>query len=270
MERTHTEKQSDTCAVFLLAHPDDDIFIRPLMRRSIDENLRCVVIILTNATAQKGRKRELLNAISIFCAINDVHFIGETLTVEDKSAIFHLNSLNTAVQRVLKNLPKIHRLVTHAWEMGHPDHDAAHLVGKAVALNNNIPEALSTTYYRKGSRPWLLSVQAPQLSSRPVRTLQLSWHERLDMLAAVRFYPSQMKTFMGLLPFMLLRAVSGSGLYIQDLRDSDAPRLPEDTTIGLSMTESRFDVTPEVIARCARAFLEQFETPSSNSTGHNR
>jgi LmbE family N-acetylglucosaminyl deacetylase len=159
-----------------------------------------------------------------------------------------------ALYAAMKSVENIGAIVTHAWEGGHPDHDAAHLLGLFLAQKLGVLEhSRAVSFYRaSASKTPLFIVQYPPPGGQGYRRAPITWSEAWDMALAVRYYPSQTKTFLGLAPWVFARALFDRSLWIQSLARSTAPERPVQTPL---LSETRFGVSFEHCADRARAFL---------------
>jgi hypothetical protein len=94
-----------------------------------------------------------------------------------------------------------------AWEGGHADHDAAHLIGLAVARSQGVLEQTWEFSLYNGYRvPWkLFRVLSPIPRPQGMVARRLTWSEAFRTLALCFKYPSQWKTWVGLFPPSLYR-----------------------------------------------------------------
>lgn len=239
--------QKSSLAVFILAHPDDDVFVRPLIRRAIASGKICQIFILTSSTDHLKRKAEIEAACADFGSSCELIFLGEELSIRDGVALDHLMDIYQAILAHLADDPSrlASEVYTHAWEFGHPDHDAAHLVAGAIARHLSIAEqSRSVTFYRAKDGPLPLSVQSPHFERNANTRLRLTLRERFDLLMAVRFYPSQWKTFIGLWPFMLLKSGFAGRIHTAPLSESAAPDIPDHIKPAQTLSDTRFNISP--------------------------
>jgi N-acetylglucosamine malate deacetylase 2 len=155
-------------ALLLVAHPDDEtIGASAVMPRISD----CAVAYLTDGApldprfwspAAKGsraeyaclRWREALSALALAgVPPTRIHWLGGV----DQDAIFDLPNLIPRFQALLRQLtPQV--VITHPYEGGHPDHDAASLVTHAAIEmlrcdQPDTPELVEmTSYHRRGGK----------------------------------------------------------------------------------------------------------------------
>lgn len=216
--------------LFLLAHPDDDLFVRPLlMERS--ENRKAVVFLTngevpgraTGETRRREAKRALRNT-----SVETIIWVGMDAGIVDGTLAHRIEAAHAALLESTKSMGSVSRVITHAWEGGHPDHDAAHLIGLAVAKGNRVlSESLVAPYYRaprSGPVPFL--VMSPLQESGPVERRPMTLMEGLRLLGSIRHYPSQLVPLAGLAPGMILATLFRRQFSLQAMDQSPAPKRP--------------------------------------------
>ncbi|MEM6415335.1 MAG: PIG-L family deacetylase [Pseudomonadota bacterium] len=243
--------------LFLLAHPDDEILVRPLIVRSLKAN-GAIVVYLTKGNGNDAQIRplEALKALEdIGVPKQAVFFIGHELDILDGKAISNLQPL---FDRLTDQafLPSIGSLVTHAFEGGHPDHDAAHIIGLKLAHFFSISQvSFAIPFYRRsksGFPPYIVQYPPPDVPG--FQRIHLDFDEAITIVLAIRHHPSQIKTFIGLGPWLIMRAIFDRTLYVQKLSESVAPNRPMDEPL---LIEKRYNVLFQNIAKEAHSFLER-------------
>lgn len=216
--------------LFLLAHPDDELFVYPFLMDISDQP--AVIAYLTNGSGEglashKVRQKEAERSIAA-AGHHDIAWIG----IEHSIQADHLGASIAKAYQALLNLtdqrgpPR--RIITHAWEGGHPDHDAAHLLGRTLARRFNIEErSLAFPYYRApSSGPWPFRVMAPLKVNGDILSRRLSLKEGLSAFRGILFHPSQTVSFIGLSPGMFTTLILRRQIFCQLLSASSAPSRP--------------------------------------------
>jgi LmbE family N-acetylglucosaminyl deacetylase len=250
------------CDIFLLAHPDDDIFVRPVIRGSLRVSRRVVVIYLTNGAAggrfaPSRRRQEALVALrSAGVRDDDIHFTGIVGDVPDGGLFDHLATSLDSILAALQGLCLPSRVISHAWEGGHPDHDAAHLLAIATARRLDcLSDSLAFPSYRTPDVwPLPFAVCKPLRMNGQRCDQRLSLVESLETLAALRHYRSQWVTFLGLGPGLAWQYCVCRSVPLQQLGMSSAPQRP---TAKPLLAEKRFHVDWNHCARLATTFLSE-------------
>ena len=246
----------------MLAHPDDDVFVRPVLLAGVRAGRAPVVIYLTSGDAggrQDPHMRRVESLRALACAgvaTHDVHFVGIDAQIPDGRLVGFLDrALAHAIGAIAAYDERL-RVISHAWEAGHPDHDAAHLVAMALARRTGAwGDAVVFPSYRGsvgGLAPFV--VGSPLAVNGQVREWRVSFRDALSTLGSVRFYPSQWRTFMGLGPGLFWRFGVVRGIAMQPLCCSCAPNRPMG---GRLLCETRFGQSWSEFADLARTFLER-------------
>jgi LmbE family N-acetylglucosaminyl deacetylase len=168
--------------LFVFAHQDDEVAIATRIAREVAAGARVVCAFLTDGGAPAVRDAESRTVLASL-GVEEVIFVG----LPDGKLVEHLEEAYRAIEHI-----DAEEIVTLAWEGGHQDHDAAHLVALALAIARGVRCLEFPLYHGKG---WPYRVLAPlrggevtRLSMRDAfRRAMLSWR-----------YPSQRRSWLGL------------------------------------------------------------------------
>jgi LmbE family N-acetylglucosaminyl deacetylase len=236
--------------LFVIAHQDDEIALVSRMRLCVGRGDRITCICLTDgatridaATRDEETKRVL--------ATLDVHDyrVGHE-RIADGTLPDHLDA---ALALLESQADAFDEVVTLAWEGGHQDHDAAHLVAALFAERRNLPCLELPLYNGHGSRGPLFRVNHPVGDGW--RERRIARREYLANVLLARHYRSQRKTWLGLAPLLLLGRPR-EFTRIADLRRAAGPPHP----LPL-LYERRFGYPYDRFAARAAAFLRRRSAP---------
>jgi LmbE family N-acetylglucosaminyl deacetylase len=209
---------------FLLAHQDDELGCLPEIDRVLQSGGRAVCIFLTDGAGRGSdadrRNRESLKALArLGVATGDIRFLGSELKIADGALIEHLHEVAAAVHAVLADAAPVRRIVVHAWEGGHPDHDAAHLLGVGAAVSLGIlGGSRQFPLYRAARRGPLPYVGLQPLAANgPVEGGTFARPRGLAYLRMAFGYRSQRRAVLALLPFLAWRYLWRPGQQLQPL-----------------------------------------------------
>ncbi|MGE0849772.1 MAG: PIG-L deacetylase family protein [Hyphomicrobiaceae bacterium] len=209
--------------LFLLAHQDDELMVAPLILAAKRNGERIGVVYLTDGGAgsvtpatRNAETRRALATLGVD-VVREVWFLGERLGIPDRFCYEHLSSAHSALLALVRELPPITAIYTHAWEGGNPDHDAVHVVALGIGRALRIEQAVfQIPFYRATRRgPLPFRVFAPLAANGEVMWYPVSRVQRLRLLDLIRFFPSQVQAFVRLGPFMLIDALWRNGLPVQ-------------------------------------------------------
>lgn len=208
-------------ALFLFPHPDDEFAVSVTMRDLVQAGKRVFCVYLTDGAfggqASDRREAESLAALaSIGVHADAVEFLGSRLGVADGQMHLRLSELLANVKQVV---PSCHELFCPAWEGGHQDHDAAHLLALALQRELNAAAVWQFPLYHGAGLPGpFFRVMNPLPCNGPSRVRETRWSERAWHLRLCMGYPSQLKTWIGLLPFVALHMILDGRFHLQPTR----------------------------------------------------
>ena len=242
--------------LLVLAHPDDELMLRPLLEREAASGARLVCAYTTDAPAQGGgrREREVRAATKGLVAPDDLHFPGVDASAVDGRSVERIGALMERLRAVADGLPELTRVLSHAAEGGHPDHEVAHLLAAKLAVERGVSDrSHAVSHYRASDSGWPpFAVQAEHPGGS--RTVRITRGEAWRMLSGARHFPSQWRSLGPLLPMMAWSALRDLNLHLAPLRVPSPYRLPRPARRA-AMTESRFGVDIDAFERAANAFL---------------
>lgn len=253
-------------SLHLFAHQDDELGSLPILRRELDAGIRPVCLFLTSgAMPSRGTPADLArirNAESLKvlgaagCHKEDLRFIGLAAGIEDGSLFRHLEPAFDALCGALADIEpaRLHRIYCPAWEGGHHDHDAVHLLALALAARYGaLARSFQFPLYhgRKLPGPLFIPHTAMPENGKPVR-VPLSRSEALANWLQARHYRSQWRTWLGLLLPALIKAAVSPDLALQPV---DPGRVRLRPHAGALFYERRFGIAYASFDEATRAFV---------------
>jgi LmbE family N-acetylglucosaminyl deacetylase/SAM-dependent methyltransferase len=231
--------------LWVFAHQDDEVAAaaRMLEQTRRGDELWCAY--LTNGAAKvSGEVRNAESLAALFSiGVTNVLFFD----APDGALHEHLQPALTRLEARFDGMP-FDEVGCLAWEGGHQDHDAAHLVALAFARRRGVPAWEVPLYNGYGVPGQFFRVLRPigegwERSSVPFRD---AWRVR----HMIRCYRSQRRTWLGLMPEALLRLFV---LRRTVARRADPARVAQPPHEGRLFYERRF--------RCERAAFERAAAP---------
>lgn len=136
----------------------------------------------------------------------NVIFAGEQLGIRDATLPENMSAVEQCLRGILSSYA-IERLYVTAWEGGHHDHDALHAVTVRLcyALGRQAEVSQYSLYNGKNCPGPFFSVLNPLSENGIINKQAISFKNRLRFLRYCMSYPSQRKTWIGLLPFVATR-----------------------------------------------------------------
>lgn len=205
--------QSRPATMLLLPHHDDEFFMAEGIRERVAAGRRVVVAYLTFGSiygaSSAQRVEESDRALRHLGVLpDDVHQLGVEQDIFDGRLHTRLADAYRAIERLLARYD-VTELCVLAWEGGHQDHDSAHYLGASL-VRHRLPTAEIREFpaYTAHNRPApFFSVMRLIPRATPKATSWLGPMQRIRALAAVRYYRSQRRTFMGLFPGICTRVL---------------------------------------------------------------
>ena len=200
---------SDTkSALLFLAHQDDEFGAQKLIDDAVALGIQVHCVFLTQAPDPDLNARRNQESLSVLLRLGvceeAVSFAGEDLNILDGQLQWHLAEVADWVNKAMVNHDPLHIWIP-AWEGGHPDHDALHAVVVELAaahglLGRVLQFPLYNGWHCKGP---MFRVMHALPDNGLVFKIPLPWSARWRYLRNCLAYPSQLKTWLGLFPFVL-------------------------------------------------------------------
>jgi LmbE family N-acetylglucosaminyl deacetylase len=244
----------------ILAHQDDEVAMASRIWRRSREGCSVHCAFLTDgaghgsdSAVRNAESRAVLTSLDV--PNENILFLGTEHRLADGALFRNLDRGYGVLEEATRALP-LDEILCLAWEGGHPDHDASHLIALAVARRRAILEnTWQFSLYNGGrSRGRLLRVMSP-IDGGDIRTHRLSPAEGIRLGLLPFAYPSQRRTWLGLFPgaflqFALLRRESTMGVSLEAPRDR-----PHE---GRLFYERRFGVSFSEFQEATKAFRERY------------
>jgi len=232
---------------FVLAHQDDEVACASRIRFCIARGDRVIVVFLTDGASRvsSGIRDAESRAALKQLGVDDIRFIGSRERIADGSLPEHLER---ALQLLDGELEHVDEVVTLAWEGGHQDHDAAHLVAAVFAKRRGVT-CLELPLYNGHRAGPLFRVNHPLDDGWSSRKLPLK--EKLATLRLLANYRSQRTTWLGLAPLLLLARNRELTRVVDLQRAAVRPHR------GSLLYERRFHYPYDRFAANAATFLQQ-------------
>jgi hypothetical protein len=196
--------------LFLLAHQDDEFGVFWQLYKLIKHGEKVVIVYLTsgdlNGKPSDKRDNESIRVLSdLGVPVENIYFLGRDLQVPDGKLVEYLSPAYQGLLDLIKliDIPKHFYLL--AWEGGHQDHDAAHLLGTILAQQfNRLDQSYQFPLYTGERLPWVLfKLFVPLMANGIVSRELIPWHLRGKFISYCFYYHSQKKTWLCLSPFFL-------------------------------------------------------------------
>ena len=196
--------------LFLFAHQDDEFGVFWEIHRLVAAGGKVAVVYLTSGdTSGLPAPVRDLESLSVLARLGvpkeDIYFLGRDAGIPDGCLADHMETAYERALNLIEAIGKPKRLYVLAWEGGHQDHDAVHLVGTSLAKHFGILDQCHQfpLYTGAGLPSFLFKLFSPLPENGTVQSHRISWRERFSHMAYCLAYPSQKKTWLGLFPFFV-------------------------------------------------------------------
>ena len=189
--------------VFLLAHPDDEVFLLPHIMNSEQK----IFIYLTNGVSQGSSKQKLERRTSEAEYLFQRHLAGLNAQAiwwgfdnGVSEGVLHrfvnIKNLTNIEQTIRGQSEKVTQVITTAFEGAHQDHDTAAVISRKIAKRLMVPCVEMSTYPQWFSKFYSFKVLNPRFAETRFdfargRTLVLA-------LKLMTSYKTQRSTWLGL------------------------------------------------------------------------
>lgn len=249
--------------VFLLAHQDDEFACFSIIEETIRTQKNCLIIYLTKGTtgshSPTRRNNESLRVLKKL-GLKDyqIIFLGEELNIDDGCLPNNLGLAWTALLDRLTVQPT--QIYTLAWEAGHQDHDACHVLGLYLAKKFSIlKNSFQFPLYRSsGKKIIFYKVLSTLERNGPITRIRLPIPTRLRHIYYCITYTSQAKTWLGLLPFVILHYVLDGHQKTQPLNEK---AIDHPTNASEALYEIRNMYSSSQLYENIRLFKESLPEP---------
>ncbi len=208
---TEPQQPPMAVAVVLICHQDDECgtYLQILRHRQQGRRVVCAcftrgVIGDRDETLRNTESIDVLGRLGVDAG--DIVFAGSLLGIDDQALIDNLAVAAAWLQEWLGSLGPVDTIYTTAWEGGHSDHDALHVISARVCDELGLLDKLRQyPLYNSYQRPWqFFRALYPLPANGPVERTRVPWPLRIRFLSFSLLYPSQLKGWLGILPFFIL------------------------------------------------------------------
>ena len=243
--------------LFIFAHQDDEM---AAASRILYEHARGAAVLCAyltdgslgpaSAAVRDGESLAALTELGV--DPSRVFFIGSSVPIRDGSLVEHLDAALNRLERAVSGVD-IGTVYCLAWEGGHQDHDASHLVAATFAARRGILDrCFEFPLYRASPLPGVFRVLAPLGPRHAWQRRTLALRDAFRIVRLVTHYPSQRRSWLGLFPGLFTKIFI---LRREAMRTVDVKRLRERPHRKALLYELRFGYPSEKFFAAALPFL---------------
>jgi LmbE family N-acetylglucosaminyl deacetylase len=203
--------ETQSVAIFLFAHQDDEFGVFEAISDEMHAGRTVLCAYLTDGGAYgvpaATRNFESLRVLARFgISEEQVLFAGDLLAISDGKLADRLDVAAVWIHHWVMSIKDVDVIYVPAWEGGHPDHDALHAILVELAARHRFLDrvrqfSLYNGYRCKGA--WF-KVFTPLPENGRVEVRKIPWRNRGKYLFHCMSYVSQLRSWVGLLPFVAL------------------------------------------------------------------
>lgn len=242
---------------FLLPHQDDEFGVFYLIESIVERGESAVCFFMTDGgfgggdpATRDAESRHVLGALGV--PTSDICFLGSNHGLPDGDLVSHLPDALSHLIKAAEVYGSPDFVYVPAWEGGHQDHDATHVLGIVAAefwgARDRLRQFPLYTADRCGL--WPYRVLTPIVKNGPAEAMPIPAARWMHYLRLCLSYRSQRKTFAGLLPLMAAHYALRS---VQNLQEVSSSRVRERPHDGILLYE-----------RFRKTSFEDFKNPVSS------
>ena len=230
-------------AIFLFAHQDDECGCLYEIHRLVSRGDKVFIAYLTSGSLdgspspiRDAESKKVLTRLGV--DKSNIFFLGSEARIPDGRLSGHLEVGFCAINELIVKIGTPQRLYFLAWEGGHQDHDAVHLIGIVMAEQLGIVErCYQIPFYTGANLPSVFfRLFFPLPENGEGQRLHIPWSLRIRFVTLCFYYPSQIKTWLGLFPFFFVHYLFSG---IQTLQYVSLKRIHEPPHSGVLLYERR-------------------------------
>lgn len=250
--------------LFLFSHNDDEFFVLPRLEREVAEGNDVLCVYTTDGAAYgESPMRRLKESYAVLSPRGippeNIIPLGTHCDIRDGTSFRAMDDLWLQL-RTLAEGRRFSRIYVPAWEGGHADHDAAHLLAVALAQLQGSEVYEFSLYHSLGAVGPIISAMSLIPLSGTVVHEPVTLRGALSWLLASRHYRTQRRAFLGLLPLSLPQILLHRALPLRRVENRDYRCRPHS---GPMFYETRFKVPYDEFYNATRAFIEMHIDPVS-------
>jgi LmbE family N-acetylglucosaminyl deacetylase len=242
------------CALFVLAHPDDEFFCLPIIEAEVRGGRAVHVVYLTDggpqAQTREAESRGVLEARGV--RSDRLRFAGHEQGWPDGALFRHVPEARSWLRAHVASIGPCARVYVTAYEGGHHDHDCSYGVVAALMVDGTFGDAtcLQFPLYTGRSLPGaLFQCMAPIPENGPPLSIALGRREALRCWRTWTAYPSQWKTWIALSPASMPAYLARRSIVVQHVDPARIAMAPHE---GAPYYTRRFHVSTQTVLDALR------------------
>ena len=228
--------------IFLFSHQDDEIAVFKTIKDKVKKNENIFIFFLTNGniynynnidliSKRENESKKVLKLLGI--NLKNIIFLGRNLDINSYDLLNHLDDAYQQLSNFINKLNDEIEIYTHAWEGGNIDHDACFvLVLKLMRNHNNIIYGYQFPFYNSYKMPLnLYRVFYPIKKNGQAVKCEISFEEKKEFIKYLFYYTSQLKIWIGLYPFVIIKILINEYNYLQAINSNFKLQRPHENPL---------------------------------------
>ena len=228
--------------IFILAHQDDEIAIFKSIKNSVKSDNNTFIFYLTNGNNSKTdnldlvlkRENESKNVLAqLGVNLKNIFFLGHNLNIKSYEIFNFLDIIYEKLINVINSFDNEVIIYTHAWEGGNIDHDSCFILGlKLIRNNSKIIAGYQFPFYNSYKIPFhFYRVFCPIKLNGNAVNLKISKIEKIHFIKYLFYYPTQIKIWIGLYPFIIFKILFNKFNYLQKIDKAHLLKKPHEGSL---------------------------------------
>lgn len=195
---------------YLFSHQDDEfgIFIQLKKDAKINDTFVFYLTSGTDKNIDKNRlylrdKESIKTLTKLGVKKENILFVGREQNIKNNKLYLNAKKVITFFEKYISKTKKPDVIYTHSWEGGHEDHDTCNLIARKLRIKYRIKNCFQFSLYNSFNTSIFLYKVFNPISSEGVKRVYASISDRYFFIKLLFNYKSQIKTWIGLYPFII-------------------------------------------------------------------
>lgn len=196
---------------YFFAHQDDEFGIFVQIKNDVKKN-EPFVFYLTSGTNKKLNKNKLFlrdkESIKVLTSLGvkkeNIFFVGRKLDIDHNKLHLNVKKVTIFLEKYISNTHKPSSIYTHSWEGGHEDHDTCNLIARRIKKKFKIKNCFQFPLYNSFNTSIIFFKIFNPIKKKKIKKVFASILDRIYYIKLLFYYKSQIKTWVGLYPFLII------------------------------------------------------------------
>ena len=218
---------------YLFAHQDDEfgIFIQLKKDANINNTFIFYLTSGTNKNINKNKlylrdKESIKSLTDLGIKKKNIIFVGRKLQIKHNKLYFNVKKIMKFFDNYISTFNKPYVIYTHSWEGGHEDHDTCNLIARKIRSKYKIKNCYQFPLYNSYKTSIIFFKVFNPINQRNIKKIYSSIKNRFYFVKLLFNYKSQIKTWVGLYPFIIFHYIFKGYNIIEKLNSSKKIKKP--------------------------------------------